>query len=71
MTTRKHSTAKKLAPNQGIGDEGDASERPLRDSHVAPKSEGGADERQNLQPLCGRCHRAKTAQDARAARCVR
>lgn len=29
--------------------------------HIVPRRQGGSDERANLQRLCGRCHRSKTA----------
>lgn len=34
--------------------------------HVVPKAHGGSDAESNLQWLCSRCHRTKTAQDGRA-----
>ena len=36
--------------------------------HVAPKALGGTDEPGNLQAICNRCHRAKTARDRAASR---
>lgn len=33
--------------------------------HIAPKSRGGSDADSNLQVICGPCHKAKTAQEAR------
>lgn len=29
--------------------------------HILPKSQGGTDDRSNLQALCGTCHKQKTA----------
>jgi len=31
--------------------------------HILPKRHGGIDDRSNLQAVCGRCHRAKTARE--------
>ncbi len=36
--------------------------------HIVPKSSGGLDEMTNLQPICAACHRAKTLDEARAAK---
>ena len=33
--------------------------------HIIGKAEGGTDEASNLQAICTRCHRAKTAQESR------
>jgi 5-methylcytosine-specific restriction protein A len=32
--------------------------------HIKAKAVGGTDEDNNLQPLCGPCHKAKTAREA-------
>lgn len=34
--------------------------------HVIPRSRGGSDSDSNLQPLCGRCHKQKTARERHA-----
>ena len=34
--------------------------------HITPLRDGGTNERDNLQPLCGSCHDDKTARDVRA-----
>lgn len=31
--------------------------------HIVPLAKGGADDESNLQPLCGPCHKIKTAED--------
>ncbi len=36
--------------------------------HVIAKADGGTDEMSNLQPLCDRCHREKTAAEAARGR---
>ena len=36
--------------------------------HIKPKSEGGDDSFENLQSLCGECHKKKTQADNRRAR---
>jgi 5-methylcytosine-specific restriction protein A len=36
--------------------------------HIMPLSEGGTGDRDNMQGLCGACHRAKTAREAARAR---
>lgn len=36
--------------------------------HITPKVLGGSDQDSNLQPLCGDCHKAKTAKEASARR---
>ncbi len=36
--------------------------------HITPLSEGGSNERRNLQPLCGDHHREKTEAEASARR---
>lgn len=36
--------------------------------HILDKALGGSDDEDNLQPLCGPCHKAKTAQAPRTAR---
>jgi len=33
--------------------------------HVIPRSRGGSDDDRNLQPLCSRCHKQKTAREKR------
>ncbi|USD68125.1 HNH endonuclease [Vibrio sp. SCSIO 43136] len=33
--------------------------------HILPKSQGGTDDETNLQALCKRCHRSKTATERR------
>lgn len=33
--------------------------------HIRPKARGGSDELDNLQAICGPCHRAKTASESR------
>ena len=45
----------------------------LEMDHIVPRSLGGGDEAENLQPLCAgpnsrRCHRRKTEAEAKAAR---
>jgi 5-methylcytosine-specific restriction protein A len=32
--------------------------------HIQPRAFGGSDSRANLQPLCDRCHRAKTQRES-------
>jgi 5-methylcytosine-specific restriction enzyme A len=32
--------------------------------HIRPKAEGGTDERDNYQGICGPCHRDKTARES-------
>ena len=39
-----------------------AVEHPQLD-HIVPLSRGGVNSLENVQPLCGECHRAKTATD--------
>jgi len=36
--------------------------------HIVPKSEGGTDDTDNLQPLCLACHNEKTQAEARRGR---
>lgn len=36
--------------------------------HIIPKAEGGTDERENYQGLCGPCDVIKTAQESKRAR---
>ncbi len=36
--------------------------------HIVPKSEGGTDDRENYQGLCGPCHAVKTAAESKRAR---
>lgn len=36
--------------------------------HIKPKCKGGSDDDSNLQSLCVRCHKIKTAREAREAR---
>ena len=36
--------------------------------HIKPRSEGGMDDADNLQVLCGSCHRIKTADESRRGR---
>lgn len=36
--------------------------------HIKPKAHGGTDDIGNLQAICNRCHRAKTAQEGGGAR---
>lgn len=38
--------------------------------HIIPLSQGGPDERTNLQPLCKRAHSSKTAQENAVKRAV-
>lgn len=33
--------------------------------HILPKSEGGTDDKENLQSLCHDCHRIKTAEESK------
>lgn len=33
--------------------------------HIIPLSRGGSDEARNKRPICRKCHRAKTAEEAR------
>lgn len=33
--------------------------------HIVPRAAGGGNERENLQPICEDCHKAKTAEDLR------
>jgi len=35
--------------------------------HIKPKAQGGADDADNLQPICAECHVAKTAQESAEA----
>jgi 5-methylcytosine-specific restriction protein A len=35
--------------------------------HIIPKSRGGTDERDNLQAICGSCHKQKTARESNPA----
>lgn len=35
--------------------------------HVRPKAEGGTDDDNNLQAICGPCHRRKTAEESARA----
>jgi 5-methylcytosine-specific restriction endonuclease McrA len=35
--------------------------------HVVPRAWGGTDEAENLQSLCGDCHRAKSAREGHAS----
>ena len=35
--------------------------------HVVPLAEGGSNDDANLQPICGDCHKAKTAEEIRRA----
>lgn len=35
--------------------------------HIVPRSAGGTSERTNLQPICNRCHRRKSATEGAAA----
>lgn len=40
--------------------------RPTTDvDHIVPRSRGGSDDERNLQPLCGACHKSKTAREKR------
>lgn len=32
--------------------------------HIKPKAKGGTDDEDNLQAICGGCHKAKTARDS-------
>ena len=36
--------------------------------HIVPLNDGGTNERSNLQPLCARCHNAKTMRQSVAGR---
>lgn len=36
--------------------------------HITPKSAGGTDATDNLQPICKRCHTEKTQREARRAK---
>ncbi len=36
--------------------------------HIIPKSAGGSDDVENLQPICRACHKRKTAREAAEAR---
>lgn len=36
--------------------------------HIIPLAEGGTGERENMQGICGPCHKAKTAKEATRAR---
>lgn len=38
--------------------------------HIVPKSQGGTDEKGNLQAICAECHRAKTARESARGRGV-
>ncbi|MGE8515762.1 MAG: HNH endonuclease [Alcaligenes nematophilus] len=32
--------------------------------HIIPKSQGGTDDLENLQTICGDCHKAKTLKES-------
>jgi 5-methylcytosine-specific restriction endonuclease McrA len=36
--------------------------------HIRPKEEGGTDDDENLQAICGPCHTAKTGREAARGR---